>query len=1605
MAEESPKVDEVKLSEQRISVEPEVPVIELGDRIRINGGKYDKTSGRIVYRTEDEIHLIPDGLTNRVVEFSLTEEGFDPSFGVESVEILQKRKKADLVEILDLRVGQDLETFNTEGEPLSKYRIVNVDPETDMITVNNEEEGDLVIPLGFKGIPKDMPFRVIRGRQPSELTIPLGDEEDDVEEEDQLEEEGGEGDFTFLDDEMQAPANDSGIDQLIEIPTSERTYSSQTQKSEAYADLLSLNTPAKQKITETQKATRVLTEMFFQLRQFILRTSEDGTPKGVKVSSVDTLVDLLGKRNNMLSRCVVDVQKILYHDVDPNIESQPEIDEGLIFQYFTNKITTSNEYLESSPEMVGQKFTEFLNGYLQKFTATWKDTGFSPSKIAFQRDEEVFRSQPPGSDVSIPGYLSNLPDKKNAYLSSQYVYQVSMSMTRGLKAYKTRTQVLQPGEEASVVSYVLFPLSCASSLSTLKQESLIMDIVDGRKDINSMKKILKDFGEITDIPSATQPFLVSADGGTLGNIPLRNYIESMGIRAEGIGDFWPLQVLLGLRESEWTMDQYTSLNKSVRETQNQIINIISSQRELLSHQISQPPAVQGIQVVVDGTKLIEKIGDEPLLREIQESLKDQMPAYTNSDLVMVGMMLRNHPDLTMAQIADQPAALTKWRMKYAREEYLKTLRDNQLKKQRILFAGQPPEPINCSHVKPLAMIRKVKDEKQRMALLAKFLVTFQGEKKDNWLKCNAGNHNLLCMHELLQLYQFLRPGDVAALNKDIQLNFGGGQFQGYYICRNCGQPISELEYDTHLEFDDNGRPMMGRAELVDKDAITQEQIEDLIGPLGDVDDPEEFDNDTKKLIYTTSKELADRLFAPLEISDFITVVNRIYALIQQIPTRERYIKIQQAQKKGKATVSSTVSVDYDIYMNQALVCATAVHLLIHIQTRKPDLILRGMPTGCRNLGGQPLEAEGTSGIQCVISVLSSLNKESPPWSLTQFQKEADDTTRQKMIMSIFEPFMRASLQDPTILQALSQKREYIRKVLGAAGGQGRPDEELPPNFAPIPYVMKEEDFVEKIIIPEAATEADRTELWIRQGNMLAKKNKMPMPIVFSESSCCLSPLENPDEFWETGSGKQSLPPFSRRIGIPPPPKITRTEPIMKPSQISRPLPDPPESSYYQLFLKVCYDGDKKGHSHEFGLTHKCMWCDLKLPTEAELMTPEQGHIAIESQGIEVTKETFEDLLNETHRVNSFKTDMKVEIPGPLDNWISLMAIEPEPAEGYKEVMAKTQVELTKLPPDAKEVEVALALADFSVLAESMENKFKTRIPQSQHALFDSIVEGGAGSVLRFLQTYALVPLSQFIYRQSSNVSVPTTWGLSWQHQMDIKALLTNHRGYLTKFNKVEVSPWLKAKVETFIAHSRSMLNKLDNIRPLQVPGGLQTYAYFLKFCLYAPLGNFVDPNTLPMAQDVEAPASQVEQQALFPAKFISEMTNRFKDEGFNLTPEQIRELIAKRNEMEKANILKKMTDMSRSGKDIAKIQMKLGIGDWAVGGTKAIYAYDADRYDIERDQRAQAGIVDFPGFGPEGPHPAQAPVDGLGYFQEQGDEAGYIDDAELGDINGFDDDN
>ena len=44
----------------------------------------------------------------------------------------------------------------------------------------------------------------------------------------------------------------------------------------------------------------------------------------------------------------------------------------------------------------------------------------------------------------------------------------------------------------------------------------------------------------------------------------------------------------------------------------------------------------------------------------------------------------------------------------------------------------------------------------------------------------------------------------------------------------------------------------------------------------------------------------------------------------------------------------------------------------------------------------------------------------------------------------------------------------------------------------------------------------------------------------------------------------------------------------------------------------------------------------------------------------------------------------------------------------------------------------------------------------------------------------------------------------------------------------------------------------------------------------------------------------------------------------------------------------------------ADLMMKrFGLGQWAVGGTKAIYTLDSDQLDREREQRIEMGLGDF----------------------------------------------
>ena len=115
--------------------------------------------------------------------------------------------------------------------------------------------------------------------------------------------------------------------------------------------------------------------------------------------------------------------------------------------------------------------------------------------------------------------------------------------------------------------------------------------------------------------------------------------------------------------------------------------------------------------------------------------------------------------------------------------------------------------------------------------------------------------------------------------------------------------------------------------------------------------------------------------------------------------------------------------------------------------------------------------------------------------------------------------------------------------------------------------------------------------------------------------------------------------------------------------------------------------------------------------------------------------------------------------------------------------------------------------------------------------------------------------------------------------------------------------------------------------------------------------------------------------------------NKYNVEKMLSDPTEIKNRIESRNEKERNYVIKVFDKLTPEERTVELMNKRLGLGKWAIGGTKLIYAYDKDYYDLERQKRLDAGIVDFPGLGTE--NVVDGPiVDDMG-FAVEGDQDGY----------------
>jgi hypothetical protein len=190
----------------------------------------------------------------------------------------------------------------------------------------------------------------------------------------------------------------------------------------------------------------------------------------------------------------------------------------------------------------------------------------------------------------------------------------------------------------------------------------------------------------------------------------------------------------------------------------------------------------------------------------------------------------------------------------------------------------------------------------------------------------------------------------------------------------------------------------------------------------------------------------------------------------------------------------------------------------------------------------------------------------------------------------------------------------------------------------------------------------------------------------------------------------------------------------------------------------------------------------------------------------------------------------------------------------------------------------------------------------------------------------------------------------------------------------------KLKVKGLVADlSLACKHIFPYIRTLLTPGGKDMVQYIIRAYVIGALHKFIDPHEIPETISEDEEGSGVPNMKLL-YKALGQALTKYAVGSKIPSEEEIRIGLNQRAEKEKQVKMSKFEHMTREERRVELVLKGLGMGEWAIGGSKAIRQYDEDRYEAERAERAAAGITDYAGplaFG-QGQGQDERPIDMFG---------------------------
>jgi hypothetical protein len=1260
--------------------------------------------------------------------------------------------------------------------------------------------------------------------------------------------------------------------------------------------------------------------------------------------------------------------------------------------------------------------------FMTQFMSPWTPHEKGEPLWRAKDDSEFFRNTPP---VCRPGTPCRLADTISGYRHSQnkknphpILDEIPFGMERALgityrKGRDRRKQLHLSEESATLQSYLLFPMNAVAEMGATRTHHLATDSGRSHLPRRIMTQLLETFGDPKEVGTTRDILLFDVTGDTLGNIPLADYIEGLTIPSLGVGDAFSVLQHIGMDQMELHADTLHALDMHVSSYQSTLVSTLSTLRTMLSEIPVTHPEVYPL---IENPAVFDILRSELLLVNAMEEYERTNPSLAESDIGKMAYLLKHHSNYVQVVAGKNNMEIVKAVRNANHETYLRDRQTNAILQENEDRAVRPIRNT-CSHVSDLVRIRREKEDMDRFALLMKFVKRYQGTHDEQWVNCVVCKEHLICVHERLQLQAYLHTTEKHVIEKEILLTCSGGQFQGKYICRICGQTIRELDVDTSMKFDGDGKPVTGRAVLVDDDA----ELDNLLDILTTA--PVE----AAPVIHLSPEELPCYHILR-DMVEYIGIPVTEDAYMKMIWAVMDYLHVYEVEEKATRTPVTDA---------RHLIMSAAVILLIEIQTHVPSYVIRTVLPDCpapekgSPFHGYPLVEDKSQrqGLEYMACAISSMKNNTTVWSRTGFLT-MDMKKRRKGTLVFMEQILEKILPDVVIQARLYDKRQEKVEL--------HTHDQIPSTFLPEQLILSPADAAQDAITPEVASMTGNAgkralvTLWIRQAHHHARETALLIRgSVFSETSCCTAPLIQPGEGWKSGAFHGDLP-------------VRTLQPLQQGQMllthfIPRPLDNdvvnPDADLYYRLFLKYCFQGPKIGHAHEPNLLHVCTWCGFEFPKHPSIMdTDTEGKAALSSKNVVTGPAEFTMLLDTIHRVNhvtppsysmGWKTILlhmankmstlevqasrdeiikamtvhleRSDMPSPFPNhqgsdWKGILAdamnqitsqdlrvsrsdiisvvetilimnqfgaVQPPPLMEWQSVLSETTTRMLRLPPDAARDDIVVAmgpLSDLSVASETLVTKqFQAFRLQQALPLLKTIAALPWVSFFQVIQSYVIVPLQRML---SGFTNDALFFSYELRKELSVIHVTEDLEPILERERKLQVQlrdelPEVTVDKIQYLVHQLRAILSYSSTIRPMSIPGREQTLAYLQRAI------LYGPLAMLLSSSLkDAIQSATDSSSEHLARIIAYLLAKYNKERISYSDQELKNKIAIREEKERVNIVAEFNALSDEERAMELMNKRKGLGKWSVGGTKLIYAYDKEYHDQEREKRVRAGIMD-----------------------------------------------